>query len=81
MRVLRAIGSRMVRAWDWWSLQLVSVTRLHLAVTRAQEQALKRSLRHCGAGVSIRQPTVIEVPHNVSIGDGVSRGIRNPQNW
>ena len=39
---------------------------------RARERKLKRALAFCGEGVSIRQPTVIEVPGNVRIGDHVS---------
>lgn len=41
-------------------------------VDRARERKLKRELAFCGEGVSIRQPTIIEVPGNVRIGDHVS---------
>jgi acetyltransferase-like isoleucine patch superfamily enzyme len=41
-------------------------------VDRVRERKLKSELAFCGEGVSIRQPTVIEVPQNVRIGDHVS---------
>jgi maltose O-acetyltransferase len=72
VKLFSAIRNRSIRAWDWTALNLTGLFRFDLALTSAQERRLKRSLAHCGVDVTIRQPTVIEVAHKVSIGDGVS---------
>ena len=72
MKLVRSVLNRLGAAWGWLVLTGVGLAGLHTAVSKAQEQSLKRSLACCGTNVSIRQPTVIEVPHRVSIGDGVS---------
>jgi maltose O-acetyltransferase len=45
---------------------------ISVRLERLQHEALKRSLASCGNNVVIGQPTTIEAPHKVSIGDDVA---------
>lgn len=49
-----------------------ALMRFERLLDLARERRLKASLGHCGKDVSIRQPSVIEVPRNVMIDDHVS---------
>jgi maltose O-acetyltransferase len=53
-------------------LLLSALGALSVRLEKARERRLKTALAFCGQGVRIRQPTVIEVPRNVSIEDHVS---------
>jgi acetyltransferase-like isoleucine patch superfamily enzyme len=48
------------------------LVRIGSLLDRARTAALRESLGYCGCNVAIRPPTVIEVPNNVFIEDGVS---------
>lgn len=72
MKIFTAPYNRSVKLWAWLLTWVAQVTGLHAALPKAQERALKTQLKSCGREVTIRQPTVIEVPERVSIGDGVS---------
>jgi maltose O-acetyltransferase len=71
-RIVRGVRNRLKRANLFVLSSIFRAIDAPTAMAMAQQNQLKRSLGSCGANVLIRQPTIIEVPHRVHIGEEVT---------